>query len=118
LDQTAASRVSRGWRTVTSPALYLGSELITATHGSAWTMSGVTTDRVGVLATTCPSCGVVRITLGRRVLGTLSLASPTVLRQQLFLLPRFATASGDLTITVVSPNAHTVRIDGVLVSRV
>ncbi len=117
LDQTAASRLSRGWRTETSPSLYLGSQLVSAKHGSAWTLSGVTSNQVGVVATVCPGCGVVRISLGGRVLGTLSLASPTVARRQLLLLPRSATSSGALTISVASPDTHAVRLDGVIVSR-
>jgi hypothetical protein len=103
---------------VTSTSLYLGSDLAAWKRGSTWKLAGVTTDRVGVLVTTCPSCGTVRISLGGRVLGSIDLASPTVVHQQLLLLPRFPTASGDLTITVTSPDGRGVRIDGVLASRV
>jgi hypothetical protein len=72
---------------------------------------------VGVVATTCPTCGSIRISLGTRVLGTISLATRTVVFQNVLLLPPFLTASGPLTITVISPNGKGIWLDGVLASR-
>ena len=117
LDDRQVSALSRGWRVATSPVLYLGRVLATTQHGATWRLDGVTTARVGVVATTCPTCGSIRISLGTRVLGTISLATRTVVFQHVLLLPPFMTASGPLTITVISPNGKGIWLDGVFASR-
>ena len=117
LDDRQASSLSRGWRVATSRSLYLGREVGMWLRGATWRLDGVTVARVGVVATTCPTCGSVRISLGARVLGTISLTTRTVVFQNVLTLPAFPTASGPLTLTVISPNGRYVWIDGVLASR-
>ena len=117
LDDGQATYVSRGWRLATSSSLYMGRQLGMWLNGAVWRLDRATVARVGVVATTCPTCGSVRVSLGTRVLGTISLTTRTVVYQNVLTLPPFRSASGPLTITVISPNGRFVWIDGVLAFR-
>jgi hypothetical protein len=118
LDDSAASTISAGWRRTVSPRLWNGSALTTTTRLARWILAGVTTDRVGILATTCAACGSVNVFVGTTAIGTISLVSPTTSRQTLLLLPRLPKAmTGPLTIVVRSPNGRLVQLDGVVASK-
>jgi hypothetical protein len=117
LDQTAATTVTRGWRVTTSPKLYLGSALTTTTRLASWTLASVTTDRVGIVASRCATCGSVNIFIGHTLVGAIDLQAATTSYQQLIMLPRFATRTGPLTLVVRSAAGRTVQLDGVVASK-
>ena len=116
LDQTAATTVSRTWRLTTAPVLLGGTALTTTKRLSTWSLANVTTDRVGIVASRCATCGSVNIFIGRTLVGTIDLQAPVTSYQNLILLPRFATRSGQLSIVVRSADGRTVQLDGVVAS--
>jgi hypothetical protein len=116
VDQTAGTTVSRTWRLTTSPKLYLGTGLTTTTRLASWSLANVTTDRVGIVASRCATCGSVNVFIGRKLVGTVDLQAPTTSYQNLIMLPRFATLTGPLTIVVRSADGRTVQLDGVVAS--
>ena len=117
VDDRAATVLSKGWRLMPSSSLYLRTGMATTKHAAYWRMYGVTTDRVGILATTCPTCGYVNVYVGRKKIGSISLTGPVLAYQQLRTLPRFRLTSGTLTVVVGSVAGKPVQLDGVLVSK-
>ncbi len=117
VDDRAATVLSKGWRLMPSSSLYLRTGMATKAHAAFWRMYNVTADRVGVLATTCPTCGFLNVYVGTRKVGSISLTGPTLAYQQLRLLPRFPVTRGTLTLVVGSVPGRPVQLDGVLVSK-
>jgi len=117
VDDRAATKLSPGWRLMPSGAMYLRTGMAATKHGASWAMAAVTTDRVGVLATTCPTCGSLNVYLGKKKIGTIGLTSPALAYQQLFVLPRFAKTTDRLVLVVGSADGKVVQLDGVAISK-
>ena len=116
LDEQSYSAVSAGWRTGSARALYGGTALQTANRGAWWRKDGVTAARIGIVATTCATCGSVSAYLGGKLVGTISLLSPTTEYQQLLALPTFARRTGSLILVVTTRSGRSVQLDGVAIS--
>jgi WD40 repeat protein len=71
--------------------------------------------QVGLLVTTCSTCGVVDVRLAGTKLGRKSLATSTTRHKQIIWLPSGAYRSGTLTITTVG--IKRVYIDGVVIRK-
>jgi hypothetical protein len=117
LDERSATAVSARWTRMTGTVYYARTALSTTRHAAAWALGPVTVSRVAILATTCPTCGVVSVYVGTTRIGTVSLARPTTGNQQLITLPRFTPRKAKVTIVVSSPDGRLVRLDGVGISR-
>jgi len=118
LDDKAGATVSSTWKRTVSPTMWNGSALTTTTRLARWSLANVTTDRVGILATTCATCGSVNVFVGSTAIGTINLVSPTTTHQTLILLPKLSRAvTGPLTIVVRSVTGRLVQLDGVLASK-
>lgn len=114
LDQTATQR-SSGWTTRKSPAYFDGSAWSTKTRNATLTRTGARLTRVGVLATTCPTCGVIDLYVGSAKIGRISLArGTTTLNRKPLLLPAFGLRSGAVRVKVVT-QGRLVRLDGLFV---
>jgi hypothetical protein len=75
------------------------------------TPTSVTVKWVGLLATTCPTCGTVSISVGSRFSATLSLHSTTTVAHKWLILPQFASSrSGVITVKITS-SGKAVKID-------
>jgi hypothetical protein len=73
--------------------------------------------RLAILATTCATCGSVRVYWGSTLLKTISLHSSTTVNRKLLTVATFSRArSGTLTIKVYS-SGRRVLIDGLVVRR-
>jgi hypothetical protein len=118
LDDRASSATSLGWRRDASSRFYAGSALTTTRHGAWWRSTTVTLDRVGVVATTCPGCGAVRVLVNGVSVGVISLVSPTTRYQQVLVLPPFSLRTGTVTLAVISPAGRPVQLDGVVLTRI
>ena len=106
---------SSGWVRKTSSHYYRST--FTKTVASGRTLSiGVRGRRIGVLAATCPSCGVVAVYIGTQYVGRVNLHSSGIQYKRLFMLRPFALRSG--TVKLVTRGAHLVQIDGLVISRV
>lgn len=98
-----------GWMSNTySQATRYGASLSTPAVVNTW--------QIGVVATTCPTCGALAVyDAGVRV-GTLSLVSATTVVQQLVLLPRFTVKHlGAIRLSVVT-SGKLVKVDSFAVS--
>jgi hypothetical protein len=117
-DDSVGATVSAGWKRNVSPLLWNGSAFTTSTHAARWSRPTVTTDRVGIVATTCASCGSVYLFVGTTPIGAISLVSATPSYRTLLLLPRLPQSlTGTLMIVVTSATGKIVQIDGVLASK-
>jgi Tol biopolymer transport system component len=114
LDQTALSR-SSGWALRSGSSYSGGTALVTTRKGASLTRPGTRLRRVGVLATTCPTCGALDVYVGTSRVGRISLARGTrTLHRKALLLPRLGQRSGTVRLVVVTKGRQ-VRVDGLLV---
>jgi len=115
LDDRSLSR--KGWVAGTGTSYYRGTYLRSYTRGAALTLPGVVARRIVLIATTCSTCGTVRVYLGSALLKSVSLYSPTTVHRA--IVPVVALSKwrvGTLTIRVSSSGKRVV-IDGVGISR-
>jgi hypothetical protein len=73
--------------------------------------------RLGLLASTCSTCGSVKVYWGTSLLKTINLYSSTTVNRKLFTVVTFTSArSGTLAIKI-SSSGKKVLIDGVAIRR-
>jgi hypothetical protein len=73
--------------------------------------------KITIVATTCPTCGSIKVYWGSTLLRTISLTSATTINRRLISVTTFTTArTGTLTIKV-SSSSRKVIIDGVAIVR-
>jgi hypothetical protein len=65
------------WSEGTGSGFYGGTWVRSSTRGATLTRSVVNTFGLGLVATTCPTCGRVRVMLGDRTVKSIDLSSPT-----------------------------------------
>lgn len=117
LDDRSLSR-SSSWTAGSSSSFYRSTYLRSSTSGARLVRTGVVARSVAIVATTCPTCGSVRVYWGSTLLRTISLTSATTVNRKLIKVTTFTSArSGTLTIKVNS-SGHKVIIDGVAIRRV
>ncbi|WP_460790092.1 fibronectin type III domain-containing protein [Nocardioides maradonensis] len=104
---------SRGWRRITGGGYFLGTATSTTTRGATLSHGAVAVDRVGVVATTCPSCGTLGVYVAGRLVGRVSLASSGTHNRVVKLLPRFASRSAAVSVRVLS-SGRPVVVDGLV----
>ncbi len=86
--------------------------------GAKLTRTGIVASRIALLATTCATCGSVKVYLGSTLLKTVSLYSATTVYRKLISVKSWRSAhKGTLTIKVAS-SGKKVIIDGVVIRRV
>jgi protocatechuate 3,4-dioxygenase beta subunit len=115
LDDRALA-ASSGWTRGTGSVFYLNTITSTRTVGAKLTRGSVQLDRVGIVATRCPTCGVVGVYVGAALIGKINLAYAATQRRAVLVLPRISLRSGTVTLKVLT-SGKTVQIDGLAVSR-
>ena len=116
LDDRSLRRYG-SWAAGTSSSYFRSTYLRSYSYGSRLVRTGVVARQIGLLATTCRTCGSVRVYWGSTLLRTVSLYSPTTQYRRPLIVTTFAAArSGTLTI-VVSSSGRAVVIDGVAIRR-
>lgn len=115
LDDRALS-ASSGWARAASSAYYASTYTATTRLGATLTKSGLQTSRLAVVATRCPSCGVIGVYVGGTLLKKLDLRSASTLRKQVLALPPISLRTASVTIKVLS-SGKTVQIDGLSTAR-
>lgn len=103
------------WTRITGAQFYNQTATATTTRNAQLSLTNVTTDRLGIVATTCPSCGMVDIRIGNTDLGTINLASAARHYRRILALPSFAPRTGVVAIQVLSSGKQ-VQIDGLATS--
>jgi hypothetical protein len=79
------------------------------------TRTGVVLDRVGVVATTCSTCGTVGIYVRSRLIGRVNLSTSSTHNRVVKLLPPFSARSGTVSVKVLTAGRPVV-IDGLVTS--
>jgi hypothetical protein len=115
LDDRSLTK-SGTWSAKTGSAYYRSTYLLSTKSGSKLTRTGVKVKRLALVATTCPTCGSVKVYLGTKLLKTVSLKSTATVNKKLISVYTFsAVTSGTLSIAV-STSGKKVMIDGVVIS--
>ena len=115
------SMVRKGsWSELGGSQYYKGTALRTTEFFASLRMYHVNAPNVGLLATTCPTCGSVRVYHNGNLLKTISLRSPTTVHRQRFSTwfddcQSPAACRGTVVVKVVS-DGKPVIIDGLLVN--
>lgn len=107
---------SAGWTSRSGSSFYSGTVRSTTRKGATLSRPDAKVRRVGLVATTCPRCGVVVVRVDGRKVGRVNLASPTFRRRQVLMLAPFQLERGTVTVTVRS-SGLLVQIDGLVLSR-
>lgn len=115
-DDRALARTSSGWSRGTGAAYYDRTVTTTTGYHRTLSLSGVQLDRLGLVATTCPTCGKVAVYVGSARIGSISLSSSTRVNKRLLMLPRFVYRTGKVTITTLT-RGKPVNVDGLVTSR-
>jgi hypothetical protein len=104
---------SSGWSHPTNQAGYFdGTFRGTATQGlTLKTPQSVTVKRIGVLVTTCPTCGKIDVLLGQAKVATLSLHSTSATAHRWLLLSAFASSKTGVITLKVASSGKSVKID-------
>jgi hypothetical protein len=117
MDDRAMAAPTAGWTRASWSAFYLNTATQTTSYGAslARTVQG---KRFYLVATKCPTCGLVAVYASGKYIGAVNLASTTTQRQAVIPLPAQSTVfSGTLTFTVRSATRKFVQIDGLAVRR-
>jgi hypothetical protein len=116
LDDRSLTRGS-GWSKKTGSAYYKSTYLLGTRLGAKLTRSSVTAQRIAVVATTCSTCGSIKVYWGSTLLKTISLKSTKTMNKKTIAVVTWTTAkTGTLTIKVAS-SGKKVIIDGVGIRR-
>ena len=87
----------------TGSPYYRSTYVRSSSYGARLTRTGVVAKRIALLATTCRTCGTVKVYWGSTLLKTVSLYSATTVNKKVIPIKTFTTArSGTLKIKVVS----------------
>jgi hypothetical protein len=115
LDDRSLAR-SSGWTARSDKDAYFGGTYLTTTRkGATLVRTGARLKRVGVVASTCRSCGKVAVLLDGKRIGTVNLAG-TKHASQVLMLPAVSRQRATVTLKVRS-SGQRVRIDGLVLSR-
>jgi len=107
---------SSGWARKTSSNYYKLTFTKTWSAGRTLSIANTRARVIGVLAATCPSCGIVKVYIGSYFVGRVNLQASGTHYKQLFMLKPFSIRSG--TVKLVTSGTHLVQLDGVVISRV
>ncbi len=107
---------SSGWKSRTGDAYLQDTYRTTKQKGATLSRSGARVRRVGVVATTCPNCGIVAVLVDGKRVGRINLSAPAFRRGQVKMLPAFKRQRATVTLKVFS-SGKTVQIDGLVLSR-
>ncbi len=114
LDDRSLGR-SAGWAAKTAAGYSGRTFLATKRKGASLTRTAARVRRIGVVATTCRTCGSVAVLVDGKRIGTVKLAGP-FRRSHVLMLPAFTRKHATVTLRVRSTGAL-VRIDGLVLSR-
>ncbi|HYO44885.1 MAG TPA: cohesin domain-containing protein [Candidatus Limnocylindrales bacterium] len=115
LDDRSLAR-SGSWTTGTGSAYYRSTFIRSTSTSAKAVRKGVQAKRIAIVASTCPTCGTVKVYWGSTLLKTISLKGKTANRK-VFTVVTFTTVkSGTITLKPGSSGKRTV-IDGLVISR-
>ena len=102
---------------MTLSAFYKNTYVRSSTSGAKVTRTGVVAKRITLVATTCATCGKVRVYWGSTLIRTISLYSSTTINKRLIAVTTFTSPRvGTLSIRVYG-SGRKVIVDGVAIGR-
>ena len=117
LDDRSLTK-SSGWTAGTGASYYNNTYLRATKLGSTLTRTRVVATRLALVATTCPTCGSVKVYWNGTYIKTISLVSSTTVYRKVFSIKTWTSAhTGTLKIKV-SSSGKRVIIDGVVIRRI
>ena len=117
LDDRGLARYGT-WASGTGTVYYRGTYRRSTVDGARLVRTGVVARRLALVATTCPTCGSVRVYWGSTLLRSISLVSATTVNRRVIAIATFPSArTGTVTIRVTSWGRRVV-VDGLLIRRV
>jgi hypothetical protein len=105
------------WSAGTGTPYYLETYVNSTSLNASLTRTSVQAKRFAIMATTCPTCGSVKVYWAGSLLKTISLASTTTVNKKLITVTTFSTVKTGTLKLVVGTSGKQVRIDGVAISR-
>jgi hypothetical protein len=113
LDDRVLS-ASAGWTRGTASGLYYSTSTYSTRYDASLTVP-VKVKRAYLLATKCPTCGVVSVYLGTRYLTAINLYAATTQRQALISLPAQTSVLGGTLRIATRSTGKLVQIDGLAI---
>jgi uncharacterized protein YjbI with pentapeptide repeats len=112
-DDRALS-ASSGWKRGLGAGWLAGTYTSTTGRGQLLVFGTPYVHQLGVVATTCPTCGSLTLYVGRTKVGTISLVSPTTVLRKALTVKRLKTRVHGAIRIVVTSSKSRVTIDGLL----
>lgn len=116
LDDRVLRPTSGRWRRVSSDNTVGNTVTLTSTYGATLTLGGAYVDRVGLVVTTCPTCGRVGVFVNGKRHATLNTWSSTVRKKVLFVPSTFSYRRAAITLRLEQRNRSLV-VDALAVTR-
>jgi CSLREA domain-containing protein len=116
LDDVALKKSSQ-WARKKGRGYYLNTFTLADDRGAVLSKQ-VTANRLALLATRCPGCGVVKVFLGQTQLKKISLNATKVMKKQLIPIKNFASPTSGRLRIVIASDGKPVRIEGLGVARI
>jgi hypothetical protein len=114
LDDRSLTLATSGWTRGTHSGYYDSTWTSSKTYGASLRRTGALVSRIGVLATTCATCGSVGVYVGNTLEGTISLYATRTHLQQLLMVRQFGLHSNATVTLRVRTSGKLVQIDGLL----
>ena len=116
LDDRALT-ASTGWTRASGSSYWLQTVTKTTAKDKTLSRAAVHLGRVGLVATVCPTCGVVVVKVGNTTIGQINLKASAIHHKRVRLLPEFAPRTGTVMVKSAS-SGKGINIDGlVLIQR-
>ena len=110
------SLAGSGWTRATGQSgYYRGTYSRSSTKGATLTLAGVQAERISLVATTCPSCGKVKVLQGGALLNTLNLYSASLQTERILSVASFSMIHTGTVTLKVATSGKPVTIDGLAV---
>ncbi|MFN8629959.1 MAG: fibronectin type III domain-containing protein [Chloroflexota bacterium] len=116
LDDRSLARKG-SWGTGTGSSYYRGTWLRSTALGASSYRTLVKAKRLVLVASTCSTCGTVKVYLGSTLLKTISLKSTTAVSKRAFVIATWSTVHSGTVTLKLSTSGRKVLIDGLGVSR-
>ncbi len=110
--------LSTGWSKRTGTAYYNNTYAYAKTLYAYATRTLVQARRIALVATTCSSCGTIRVYWNGRLINTVSLKSTTTVYRKVILLDTFSVVQKGTLKLVVATSGKNIYLDGVAIKRV
>lgn len=114
LDDRSLTRTG-SWIAGTGSAFYRATYLRSTALGATLTRTLVKARRIAIVATTCATCGTIRVYWGATLLRTISLYSATTLNRKLITVTVFTSVRTGTLVLKVASSGRKVIVDGVAI---